>query len=484
MSSKIKVLFATAELAPLAKVGGLADVAGALPPALYQLGVDVRIIIPKYGFIDEKKYRLKKILAGLEVEFEKSKHLVNLYQTVLPKTKIIVYLIDNKHYLGHGGVYVSADAAPAGTKSEFERFGFFSLAILEVLKNMRWQPQIIHGNDWHVGLLPRLIKLKKLNIKTLTTIHNLAYQGWYNENLVARALGYKKSFFSPIKNYIITLKEAILASDLLNTVSPSYAKEILTAEFGCGLGADLQKRKESLFGILNGIDTALFNPATDKLIKEKYNLKNLKRKLLNKIYLQKICRLPQDEKIPLLGIVGRLTEQKGFDLLLPIFEDLMKKNLQLVILAIGNKNFEKGLANFSQKYPDKLSFQPRFDLKLAQQIYAGADFFLMPSRFEPCGLGQMIAMRYGTVPIVRAVGGLKDTVINFNPSIGGQNLKANGFSFKNYASAAFYKTTEEALNVYYHQPKIWRKLQANSMTQDFSWQTSAQKYLKLYRKLI
>ena len=339
MSSKFKVLFAVAELAPLAKVGGLADVAGALPPALYQLGADVRIIIPKYGFIDEKKYHLKKILIGLKIKFEGEDHLTDVYQTTLPNSKVIVYLIDNKHYLGHGGVYVSADAAPAGTKSEFERFGFFSLAILEVLKNMRWQPQIIHGNDWHMGLLPRLIKFKKLNLKTLTTIHNLAYQGWYNEDLVTQSLGYKKSFFSPIKNCIVTLKEAILASDLLNTVSPAYAKEILTAEFGCGLVADLQKRKKSLFGILNGIDVNLFNPATDKLIRAKYNLKNFKRKLLNKIYLQKICRLPQDEKIPLLGIVGRLTEQKGFDLLLPIFEDLMKKNLQLVILAIGNKNF-------------------------------------------------------------------------------------------------------------------------------------------------
>lgn len=481
MAKKIKVLFASAELTPLAKVGGLADVAGALPPALNEMGADVRIIIPKYGIINEKKYRLKKILADYKVKFNSSWHLIDLYQTILPGTKTIVYLINNTHYLGHGGVYLSADAASIGTKSEFERFGFFSVAILEILKAISWQPEIIHCNDWHVGLVPTLIKTRGLKLKTLTTIHNLAYQGWYNENIVFKVLGLEKKYFHPVKNCIVSLKEAIINSDLLNTVSPTYAKEVLTSAYGCNLEKNLKKRKGDLFGILNGIDVNLFNPATDKLIKAKYTIKSLAKKIKNKNYLQKICRLPQDKKIPLLGIVGRLTEQKGFDLILSVFQKLMGINLQLVILATGDKNYEKEFLKFSQQYKTKFSFQPKFDIKLAQQIYAGSDIFLMPSRFEPCGLGQMIAMGYGTIPLIRAVGGLKDSVKNYSKKT--DKEIATGFIFDNYDPSSFLLAINKSLKLFLDKP-TWHKLQSNGMKQDFSWNNSAKEYLNLYQKLL
>lgn len=474
---KLKVAFISAEVAPLAKVGGLADVAGALPIALKKAGVDVRVIMPKYSIVDTKKYKLKKIATQISIDFDSEKKLINIWQCKLPNSQTLVYLIENKEYFGKGGVYPSPDASSNGSRHEVERFGFLSQSAISIFPHLKWQPKIVHCQDWHVGITPLLIKKsnnKKINkLKTLATIHNLAYQGWYDKKIIAKLFNLSEKIFSEKKS-VSTLRQAILNADLLNTVSEKYAKEILTKEFGCDLENDLKKRKRDLKGIVNGIDLNFFNPEKDKFIKAKYSIKNINsKKPINKLDLQKLGKLPQDKNIPLIGIVTRLAEQKGFDIFLPIIEDLLKQNLQIIILGTGDKNYEEKLKKLAKKYPTKLSANIKFDAGFAQKIYAGSDIFLMPSRFEPCGLGQMIAMRYGTLPIVRKTGGLADTV---------KNMKT-GFVFKKYSDQAFLKAIQSALKTYQKKSK-WDKMIKQAMKQDFSWNASAEKYIELYKKLV
>lgn len=481
---KLKILIIAAELTPLAKVGGLADVIGALPKALKKLNQDVRIIIPKYGIINEKKYKLKKIKSKIKIPFEGDFELVDIYKTNLPDSTVPIYLIDHQKYLGNNGVYMSADASSDGSATEAHRFTFFTRAILETFKELKWQPDILHCHDWHVGLLSPLVKALKIKIPTLFTIHNLAYQGVYNSKTVLRMLNAKKLMALPsIKmelkkhDYLNYLEQSILNADLINTVSPNYAKEILTKEFGCGQEKNLKLRKKDLSGILNGIDVEKFNPATDPDIPFKYSAQKLNNKLKNKSALLRLCKLKTNNKTPLIGVVGRLTEQKGFDILLPIMEDLLKLNIQFVLLGTGDKRYEKEYKKLAREH-NNFYAKLDFDAALAQKIYAGSDIFLMPSRFEPCGLGQMISMRYGTLPIVRATGGLKDTVTDFKQSHG------TGFVFKNYKAEELLKTTKRAIDSFNNQKNKWSGVQKRAMTQDFSWTKSAEKYLKLYTKLI
>ncbi len=472
--SKIKVLFLSAEVAPLAKVGGLGDVAGALPQALNKLGLDIKICLPYYGLIDTKKYPAKKIIGKLEVPTGKKNETIDVWETNLPGTKIPIYLIKHS-FFNFKDIYLGKHAKqPDNSK----RFAFFTRSALEIVKKINFKPDIIHANDWHTGLTADFIKTlnQKNNFfaktRTLYTIHNLSSQGITRPDIVA---------YTKIDPNLAIIKvdaedgdinfmvQGILGSDLINTVSPTYAKEILEHYQGANLEKILKKRKKDLYGILNGIDTGFFNPAADNLISQKYSLKSLEKKTDNKLALQKKLGLPIDKNIALVGLVSRLVWQKGLDL---ITEKFSRLNCQFVFLGTGQAELEQQLINLSKKFPSKFCTQIKFDEKLAHLIYAGSDIFLMPSRFEPCGLGQMIAMRYGTVPLVRATGGLADTVKN-----------KNGFIFKKYSSEELYKTIDKALTVFYTNRKLWRRLKVNGMKNNFSWDKPAYEYLKLYKKL-
>jgi starch synthase len=482
ISNGVKVLFVASECTPIAKVGGLGDVIGSLPKALKDLGVDVRICLPKYAIIDFKKYKFELINRDIKVKDEK----VKIYQGFLPESeprslgdKVPVYLLENEKYFGENGVYFEKSAFVSSLK-EIERFLFFSQAILEIFSALNWQPDIIHCHDWHTAIVPLLLKTKtwKLEPKILLTIHNLANQGEWKVAEIFDFLDLKDSEIESLKirngedgNFNI-FQQGILNSDLLNTVSPNYAKEILTKEYGEGLENSLLQRKKELFGILNGIDYTFFNPETDPDLKKNYSKKNLEGKIENKLELQKVLNFKKDPRIPLFSFIGRLTPQKGIDLIIKIIPELVKMDCQFVFLGVGMENYEKKLLELSQRYPQNISAQIKFDPVLAQKIYGGADIFSMPSRFEPCGLGQMIAMRYGTIPIARQTGGLTDTIEN----------KKTGFLFKEYKAEAFLETIKTALNLY-QDKKAWQKLVKEAMKKDFSWKKSAREYLKLYQVL-
>ena len=466
----MKLLFVASECTPIAKVGGLGDVVGALPKALAELGLDVRIVIPKYRIIDENKYHFELIASKIGVREE----FINIYQGLLPESKVIVYLLENEKYFGENEVY-----SHISSFGGIERFLFFSETILDIFSHIKWFPQIIHCHDWETAIIPLLLKLKgEKRIRTLLTIHNLAVQGKWNPKDVFHLLNLNGNeietlrFRDKDKDFNI-LQQGILNADLLNAVSPTYRKEILTKKYGNGLENFLAQRKNSLLGILNGIDFVRFNPETDPAIKENYSVINFEKKNKNKIELQKIFQLPEKKNALLFGFIGRLDPQKGIDLIIKILPNLVKSDCQLVILGKGEKEYEKELQELAKKYPKNIFVYIKFDPVLAQKIYAGSDIFLMPSKFEPCGLGQMIAMRYGTIPIVRETGGLADTVIQ----------RKTGFLFKQYNSRALVKIINEALKVYENK-KEWQKIIKRAMKEDFSWKISAKEYLSLYKKLL
>ncbi|MDI6883211.1 MAG: glycogen/starch synthase [Patescibacteria group bacterium] len=469
----MKVLFSASECESIVKVGGLADVVASLSKALKKLGVDVSITIPFYGVI--KKEGLNLLAKEIPIHFTRKIEKFSLWQGSLPETKIPVYLIENQKYLSKGEVYIESDASAGGSAIEARRFLFFSVALLKMIEYLNLSLDILHCHDWHVGIVPFLIKKEKRKIKTLLTIHNLGYQGIYPPEIVNQLL---KTNFSEEVN---CLKEGILKADFINTVSPNYAKEILTEKYGYGLENYLKKRKKNLVGILNGLDTEKFNPQTDFYLRANYSIKSLEKKIENKIFLQKKYFKKARPSIPLLGIVSRLAEQKGMDLIEEIFPQLMKEKLQFILLGKGQKIYENFFQEMTKKFPQKFLAKIAFDEELAQQIYAGADIFLMPSLFEPCGLGQMIALRYGTLPLARATGGIKDTVEEIKTQ--DKKVKGSGFLFENYEPKEFLETIKNALRVYQNK-KIWRQIQIKGMLKDFSWQKSAKEYLKLYQKIL
>ncbi len=495
-----KILFLSAEVAPIAKVGGLADVAGALPKELIKLGVDIRVCLPFYGFIDKKLFKPKKIISNIKVPFGKTKETISVWQTKLPGSTVKVYLIQHK-YFNAKKVYVGSRIMRGKKYSrgqiDTERFSFFTRSSLRAARALDFKPNIIHAQDWHTALIGDYLKtltnpkgkitreeseiaLFFKKAKTLYTIHNLANQGISDPKIIgmSKINPNLEIIKADAKNGDINfMVQGILGSDLINTVSQKYSREILHHYLGAGLDNILQKRKKDLYGILNGIDTEFFNPEKDKYIFKKYNGKSINNKIVNKTKLQKELKLEANKDTPLLGLVSRLVWQKGIEL----FEDKFAKlDCQFVFLGTGQPKYEDHLKRLAKKYPNKIKALIKFDVKLAQQIYAASDFFLMPSRFEPCGLGQMIAMRYGSVPITRSTGGLADTV--FSPRLF-RLKKANGFTFKKYSSESFYRALTRALNTYHKQPKKYQKLQLNGMQGDYSWGKSAKEYLKLYNKL-
>jgi len=469
----MKVLVIASEVAPIAKVGGLADVVGALPKALKSLGVDVSVILPFYKSIKLKRNELKLIKKDIPVLFNERKEKFDLWRTYLPKSKVPLLLIKKDRYFGGKGVYVEADASSGGSEKEAARFLFLSVAGIKISELVK--ANILHCQDWHTAIAPFLIKKGKLKLKTLLTIHNLAYQGIYPTRIVNKLLG--TGFKGKEVN---CLKLGILNADFINTVSPNYSKEILKPKYGFGLQKYLKKRRGKLVGILNGIDYDLFNPETDGFLKRKYSWKRLVDKEINKSHLQQICFKKKNPNIPIISIVSRLADQKGIDLIEGIFAKLMKENLQFVLLGTGFPKYEKFFKKKKDKYKNKFWCKIAFNEKLAHQIYAGSDMFLMPSFFEPCGLGQQIAMKYGTVPITRPVGGIKDTVFQVKQ---GRKIKGNGFLFDKYEKKGLLKAIKTALS-YYNKRDVWKNIQLNGMKQDLSWKKSGKRYKSLYKRII
>lgn len=481
----MQVIFMAAEMAPFVKVGGLADVVGSLPQALVKLSVDVKTFLPFYGLINKRKYNIKLYKKDIALKINEREHKFDLYKCLLPGSKVPVYLIKNRIFDAKQ-VYIDSKQSAKKKVGDVERFAFFSKAVIETIKVMKWKPDIIHAHDWHTALAPTFIDEYSLsdkdfeNIKSILTIHNLAHQGITGFDILDYAglnahltPALMEDYLDKDGQKIDSMKVGILSADYISTVSPTYAKEILSKEYGEGLEEYLGRRQKHLFGILNGIDTKLFDPSRDKNLKKKYNLQNfVSAKQINKKDLQKKLKLPIKDT-PVLGLVSRLVSQKGIDILVPALEKNLKKyDFQVVVLGTGHPKIENAFKKLAKKYPEKVSSNISFSLPLAQKIYAGSDFFLMPSRFEPCGLGQMIAMRYGTVPIVRATGGLKDTVIN----------NKSGIVFKKYNPTEAAKAIEISLRIWQNQAKM-KKMITYGMKQDFSWDMSAKKYLSLYKKL-
>jgi len=460
----MKIAICASEVVPFAKTGGLADVAGALPLALEKLDQDVVILMPFY-----KKAKLSNI------------DTKTLYPGIL-STKIgkniKVYFIQNDKYFNRTGLYGTQKGDYA---DNLERFSFFCRRCLELLKQIKFKPDIIHVHDWQAASIPIYLKTKLFsdsfykNCRTLLTIHNLAYQGLFPRERFPK-LGLDWSFFNieglEFYGKVNILKGGIIFSDCINTVSSTYASEIQSKDFGCGLDGVLTKRRECLFGILNGLDYSIWNPSTDKFIVSRYDIENLKDKYKNKQELQKLCGLKAKEEVPLLGMVSRLAEQKGLDILADALDEVCKLNLQLVILGTGDDKYHALLMQKSKKFPKVFSLHLKFDNTLAHKIYAGSDIFLMPSKYEPCGLGQMISLRYATAPLVYKTGGLADTID-----------KTNGFIFDNYSSSTLVAIVKEAISLF-KDKKRWQKKIKNGMMFNFSWQESAKKYIDLYKRII
>ena len=466
----MKILFVATECAPILKVGGLGDFIGSLPKALKDFGLDVRLVIPF-----PEKIQREKLNFNLISDFYFKKGRILIWQTFLPKTEIPIFLLENKKYLTPGEIYPQINDFKS-----FRKFLFFSNAILEIFPKIGWEPEVLHCNEWETAFVAPLLKIKnqKSKIKTLLTIHNLSVQGKWNAKEIFQFLNLKGDEIKSLKERgkngdFNILQQGILNSDILTTVSPTYAKEILTKEHGAGLEEILKKNKRKIFGILNGIDTEIFDPKTDKNLKVNYSFKNIEKKIENKIGLQKISNLPKSPEIPLTGFIGRLIAQKGLDLFEKVIPKLVRKNLQIVFLGTGEKKCEEMLSQFSRKYPKNISANIKFDPVLAQKIYGGCDIILIPSLFEPCGLVQMIAQRYGTIPIARKTGGLADTIEDGK----------TGFLFERFKPESFLKAIERCLKVF-QDKKEWQRMVKKVMAKDFSWKKSAKEYFKFYQKLI
>jgi len=473
-----KILFVTSEAHPLIKTGGLADVAGSLPKALTELGQDVRLIIPYYQAVSldqEPTYRSTVRVNNRDI---------NLFETRLPDTDVVTWLVEDQELYGTpGNPYLDENGEP--WENIAERFAVFSRVAAEVAMdraNLDWKPDIVHCNDWQTGLVPALLSLEQDSPKTVFTIHNLAYQGLFPSSTF-HELNLPGQLWNPagleFHEMFSFIKGGLVFSDRITTVSPTYAQEIQTPEFGYGLEGLLSHNHEKLSGIINGIDMDDWNPETDPAISQNYNASNLDNKQVNKIELQKYSDLPVDPEIPLFGLVSRLVEQKGIDLIAEILPEIVTIPIQLVLLGSGDSSLEHQLNGLSRLYPDKISVTIGYNEKLAHQIEAGIDVFLMPSRFEPCGLNQMYSQRYGTIPLVRQTGGLADTVVDAMPDTL-IDKSATGIAFDEPSAGALHESIKRAL-LLFNDKKTWRTMQKTAMDKDFSWQNSAKQYLKLYQ---
>jgi starch synthase len=472
-----KILFVTSEAYPLIKTGGLADVSGSLTKALAELSQDIRLIIPNYQSL--KTSEGIRFVCSLRVDNRN----VNILETRLPETDVVVWLIDYPAYYNYPGNPYT-DAHGEAWANNAERFALFCRIAVEVAMNrirQDWKPDIVHCNDWQSGLVPALLSLETDRPATVFTLHNMAYQGLFPA-ATAATLNLPGQLLHPngleFHNQLSFIKGGLAYADRITTVSPTYALEIQLPELGYGLEGLLVHRKEVLSGIINGIDMEQWNPETDTYIKHHYTAKSLDNKRLNKSELQARFALPVDEKIPVLALISRLVEQKGIDLLIECLPEMLAMPLQFVLLGDGDKEFAQSLQNLAASYPDKMAITIGYDESLAHLIEAGADIFLMPSRFEPCGLNQLYSQRYGTIPVVRKTGGLADTVIDTSPETLA-NKTATGIVFNEASAGALMEAVKRVL-ILYTLPDSWKKMQINAMQKDFSWQRSAEDYLALY----
>ncbi|MDU0200058.1 glycogen synthase GlgA [Paenibacillus sp. MAH-36] len=475
----MKVLFAASEAVPFIKTGGLADVIGSLPKELIQQGLDVRVILPKYGGIPAKYRDAMTTAVTHDIYVGWRKQYIGIQ--VLQQDGVTFYFVDNEFYFNRSGVY--------GYGDEAERFAFFCKGVIETLPLLDFQPDVIHCHDWQAGMIPVLLKAHYQHlpfyseIKTLTTVHNLKYQGVFSQSLFKELFGLSDDHFTgtalELHGGASFLKGGLLYADRITTVSQTYAEEIQTPYFGEHLDSLLRHRRDQLTGIVNGIDYEVFDPMNDPHLVSTYR-DSLPKKQLNKKALQERLSLEVREDVPMVALVTRLVQQKGLDLIQHVLPEILSLDIQLVVLGTGEYDYEEMFKQAALKHPDKVSAQICFDEALAHQIYAASDLFLMPSQFEPCGIGQLIALRYRSVPIVRETGGLKDTVLPYNEFTG----EGTGFSFRDYNAHDMLHTIRRAVFFYKNDRDAWLKIQMNMKKGDFSWKKSAQQYIGLYKEMV
>lgn len=490
---KLKILFVTSEVVPFVKTGGLADVSAALPQTLTEMGHEVRIVVPKYGAIDERKFKIHEVvrLKDIPVKIGDKEVTFSLRSSFLigPKARVQIYFLDNVEYFGsRPSLYVDPVTGTDYPDND-ERFIVLARSVFELILKLGWVPDIIHGNDWQCGLIPAYLKTvyntypELAHIKTVFTVHNLAYQGFFPKSSFHKTglpdeLNSEKGI--EIYGRLNFMKSGLMYSDVITTVSERYSEEITKdEETSAGLKHVLLKRKKDLHGILNGIDDKLWNPVSDNLIPKQFSFKTIEDKYENKKALAEKFGLTYNENIPVFAAISRLVDAKGFDLIAEIIHDMMKMDIHFILLGTGEKKYHKLFEDIQAKYPGKFSCYLGFSDELAHLIEAGSDIFLMPSRYEPCGLNQMYSLIYGTVPLVHETGGLADTVVKFNE----KEETGNGFVFKKYDSQELLKEIKRAVKVYQDR-KLWIKIIRNGMKGDFSWLSSAKKYVDLYKSAL
>lgn len=475
----MNILYAGSEAAPFIKTGGLGDVMGALPKYISKLGNAVKVVLPKYKNINQNFVNKLNFIKSFTVQVGWREQYCGVFYFKYEGVEF--YFIDNEYYFNRDGMY--------GYYDDGEKFAYFSRAVLGLINEMDWNINIVHCNDWQTGMIPVLHKLEykskgeKYNFKTVFSIHNLFYQGILPKECLGELFGYDYESYNNnsirINDGISFLKGGINYSDRIVAVSKNYAKEIQCNEYGEGLDYLLKERNNFLVGIENGIDYDEYDPSTDKFIYNNYSLDDIESKKENKKRLQIELSLPVRRDVPILSIVSRLTKQKGINLIIDKMEELIKKDVQVIFLGTGEYGYEEAIKEFSYRYPDKISANIKFDNVLAHKVYAGSDIFLMPSKFEPCGLGQLIALRYGVIPVVRETGGLKDTVVPYNE----YTKVGTGFSFRNYDSNEFMMITNYALEKY-RDRESWKNIIRQSMDRDSSWKKSAGEYIELYKSIL
>ena len=480
---KMRIVFAAPEMVPFAKTGGLADVVGTLPKEIQALGQEVICFLPKYKKVDVNRWPLKEEIARLQIPVGSEMETGRVFRFNDP-SGVQIFFIDQPEYFSRDELY----GTPLGDYPDNDRrFIFFERGVLETLRKLSLAPDVIHCHDWQTGLLATYLKTLYAKdpvfskTKSVFTIHNLAYQGNFPpDSLALTGLAWEEFRMERLEFYgkVSFLKAGLVYSDVLTTVSPRYAEEIQTKEYGCGMEGVLRARREDLVGIVNGIDPAEWNPETDRDLPAHFSARKLEGKAVCKATLQKENHFRVDARIPLLGIITRLADQKGLDILAPAVEGFMKRGVQLVLLGTGEEKYHQIFQELAKRYPTQLGAHILFDAKMAKRIYAGSDIFLMPSRYEPCGLGQLISFRFGTVPLVRETGGLADTVQDFDSKTG----KGTGFVFKDYTTPVLLRTLDRALAAL-RDEEVWSKLVKNVMKCNFSWAASAKKYVKLYEKV-
>ncbi|UCE20236.1 MAG: glycogen synthase GlgA [Gemmatimonadota bacterium] len=485
MKNRLSILHVSSEVAPYAKTGGLADVVGSLPAAQSSLDHDVRVILPFYRVVGEGNFEVRKVISKFEVPISGTIKEGELFEAESDRN-VKVYCVRQDTYFDRAHLY----GTPEGDYPDnAERFAFLCRSLLPVCDALDLKPDIIHCHDWQTGLIPSYVRtlwsdeILFANTSCCYTIHNLAYQGLFPREVMA-LIGLPDEEFTAAGvefwGRINFMKAGINYSDVITTVSPKYSREIQTPEYGYGLDSVLRERSEDLFGILNGIDTDVWDPENDRFLKANYSVHDLSGKKKCKDDILETFKVNIDSsKAPLFGVISRLADQKGFDLLAEIMDDLMTLDVGLVLLGTGDQRYQDMFQKIAVRYPGKMGVRIAFDNALAHKIEAGCDVFLMPSKYEPCGLNQMYSLRYGTVPLVRATGGLDDTVEHYDPRTG----RGNGFKFYDYAADELFKKIREAIE-FYHDREAWSHLMRNAMQTDFSWARSARRYLEIYENTI